>query len=274
MDMSTVEARSVAVVGMACRLPGASGPDELWDLLSGGVDATTATPRERYDVTALYPGKLAARRAGYVDGVADFDAEFFGMSAAEALECDPQQRLLLMTAWEALEDAGQRPDLLAGGRTGVFVGNSRSDYLENVFRQGPSAVTAAALNNVRSMLPARLSHFFDLRGPSVPPRRRPRPARPGAATVHTGPRHRPHTGLRIHTGRGAAGTTTRATAHAAAGRTDRPGAHVDLLRHGRRHRDHKRPVHPKATAAADHRGVAWARLLFEGRMTARSDTRG
>jgi acyl transferase domain-containing protein len=167
MDMSTVEARSVAVIGMACRLPGASGPDELWDVLSGGVDATAATPHDRYDVTALYPGTLAPRRAGYVDGVADFDAEFFGMSAAEALDCDPQQRLLLMTAWEALEDAGQRPDLLAGGRTGVFVGNSRSDYLENVFRQGLSAVTAAQLTNVRSMLPVRLSHFFDLRGPSV-----------------------------------------------------------------------------------------------------------
>jgi acyl transferase domain-containing protein len=172
MDRRAVEARSVAVVGMACRLPGASGPDELWDLLSGGIDATDSTPRERYDVDTVYaprptPGKLTARRAGYVDGVADFDAEFFGMSAAEAVGLDPQQRLLLMTAWEALEDAGLRPDLLAGSRTGVFVGNSRSDYLENVLRQGLEAVTAAQLHNLRSLLPARLSHIFDLRGPSV-----------------------------------------------------------------------------------------------------------
>ncbi|MGC7101000.1 beta-ketoacyl synthase N-terminal-like domain-containing protein [Amycolatopsis lurida] len=154
----------MAVVGMACRLPGASGPDELWELLSQGVDATSATPHGRYDANV---SESAARRAGYVDGVADFDAEFFGMSAAEAVDLDPQQRLLLMTAWEALEDAGQRPDLLAGSRAGVFVGNSRSDHLENVFRRGLSSVTAAALNNVRSLLPARLSHFFDLRGPSV-----------------------------------------------------------------------------------------------------------
>jgi acyl transferase domain-containing protein len=160
MDKSAVEARSVAVVGMACRLPGAAGPDELWDLLSEGIDATGTTPRDRYD---LNPGT----RGGYLDDMADFDAEFFGMSAAEAVELDPQQRLLLMTAWEALEDAGQRPDLLAGSRAGVFVGNSRSDHLENVFRQGPAAVTAAQLNNVRSLLPARLSHYFDLRGPSV-----------------------------------------------------------------------------------------------------------
>lgn len=164
--------RSVAVVGMACRLPGAAGPDELWDLLREGADVTGATPPERYDVDAVYsprpaPGKMAARRGGYVDGMADFDAEFFGMSAAEAVELDPQQRLLLMTTWEALEDAGQRPDLLAGSRTGVFVGNSRADYLENAFRRGLEAATAAQFNNVRSLIPARLSHFFDLRGPSV-----------------------------------------------------------------------------------------------------------
>jgi acyl transferase domain-containing protein len=157
---------------MACRLPGAPGIDELWGLLRDGVDATTETPRERYDVDALHsgvpaPGRIASRRAGYLAGVADFDAEFFGMSATEAAELDPQQRLLLMTAWEALEDAGQRPDLLAGTRTGVFVGNARADYLEIALRQGLDSVTAGQLNNFRSLLPARLSHVFDFRGPSV-----------------------------------------------------------------------------------------------------------
>ncbi|WP_322724818.1 beta-ketoacyl synthase N-terminal-like domain-containing protein [Streptomyces phyllanthi] len=166
-----MDARSVAVIGMACRLPGASGADELWALLRRGADATSETPPERYDVDALYdprpgPGRLASRRAGYVD-VADFDAEFFGMSTTEAVELDPQQRLLLMTAWEALEDAGQRPDLLAGSRAGVFVGNARADYLELALRQGSDGVTAAQLHNFRSLLSARLSHFFDLRGPSV-----------------------------------------------------------------------------------------------------------
>ncbi|MPY48645.1 type I polyketide synthase [Streptomyces acidicola] len=171
MKRSDVDSRSVAVVGMACRLPGASGADELWALLRSGSDVTSETPPERYDVDALFdphpgPGKLASRRAGYVDA-ADFDAEFFGLSGAEAVELDPQQRLLLMTAWEALEDAGQRPDQLAGSRAGVFVGNARADYLELALRQGPEAVTAAHLHNFRSLLAARLSHFYDLRGPSV-----------------------------------------------------------------------------------------------------------
>ncbi|WP_225845355.1 beta-ketoacyl synthase N-terminal-like domain-containing protein [Streptomyces sp. HPF1205] len=172
MIRSDVDERSVAVVGMACRLPGAPGVDDLWTLLRDGVDATTETPRERYDVDALHsdvpgPGRIASRRAGYLGGVADFDAEFFGMSATEAMELDPQQRLLMMTAWEALEDAGQRPDLLAGSRTGVFVGNARADYLELALRQGLENATAAQLNNFRSLLPARVSHAFDFRGPSV-----------------------------------------------------------------------------------------------------------
>ncbi|MGP4111868.1 beta-ketoacyl synthase N-terminal-like domain-containing protein [Streptomyces sp. 4N509B] len=168
------EARAVAVIGMACRFPGASGPDQLWDVLRQGVDTTSETPPERYDVDGLYtdsprpgPGKIASRRAGYLSDIAGFDAEFFGMSPAEAAGLDPQQRLLLMTAWEALEDAGLRPEELAGSRTGVYVGNNRADFVEMQFRQGLEAVTPSIYHNFRSMLPARLSHFFDFRGPSM-----------------------------------------------------------------------------------------------------------
>ncbi|ADD40862.1 type I polyketide synthase [Stackebrandtia nassauensis] len=162
----------VAVVGMSCRVPGAATPDELWTLLCDEVDATGETPPDRYDVDAVYseepaPGKLVSRRAGYLTDMTAFDAKFFGMSTSEAAELDPQQRLLMMTAWEALEDAGQPPDQLAGSRTGVFVGNGRADFLESVFRQGLDAVTAGQFNNVRSVIPARLSHYFDLRGPSM-----------------------------------------------------------------------------------------------------------
>ncbi|MFF1678394.1 beta-ketoacyl synthase N-terminal-like domain-containing protein [Streptomyces sp. NPDC058256] len=167
-----VDARSVAVIGMACRLPGASGPDELWGLLRDGRHSIRDTPRERFDADALHSpdprqGRIAGRRASYVEDIAAFDADFFDMSATEAAELDPQQRLLLMTAWEAMEDAGQRPVLLAGSRSAVFVGNTRADFLERALRRGPDSVTAAQLNNFRSLLPARISHFFDFRGPSV-----------------------------------------------------------------------------------------------------------
>lgn len=167
-----VESRSVAVVGLACRFPGASNAEELWELLRDGVDATSETPSDRYDVDSLYspdaePGTIRSRRAGYVAQVADFDAEFFGMSPTEAAELDPQARLLLMTAWEALEDAGQRPEDLAGTRTGVFVGNTRADYLELQLREGLESVKPSLFHNFRPLLPGRVSYAFDLRGPSV-----------------------------------------------------------------------------------------------------------
>ncbi|GHH86101.1 hypothetical protein GCM10018793_56730 [Streptomyces sulfonofaciens] len=174
MNRSTadVEARSVAVIGMACRFPGAPGTDHLWELLCNGADATGDTPSERYDVDALYstvpkPGTVRSRRAGYVQDMAAFDAEFFEMSPTDATELDPQHRLLLMAAWEALEDAGQRPDSLAGSRTGVFVGNAHADFLEMQYRKGLQAATASQFHNYRSLLSARLSYFFDLRGPSM-----------------------------------------------------------------------------------------------------------
>lgn len=167
-----VEERAVAVIGMACRLPGADDPDQLWEVLRDGLDATSDTPADRYDVDALYsphpgPGRIGSRRAGYVRGMAEFDAEFFGVSAAEAVELDPQQRLLLMSTWEALEDAGQLPENLAGTRTGVFVGAARNDFLEEQYRRGLTSVTPTAFHNYRSLLAARISHSFDLRGPSV-----------------------------------------------------------------------------------------------------------
>jgi acyl transferase domain-containing protein len=144
----------------------------MWALLKDSSNALSETPPDRFDVDALHSselrqGRIAGRRAGYIDDIAGFDADFFNMSAIEATELDPQQRLLMMTTWEALEDAGQRPDLLAGSRSAVFVGNTRADSLELALRQGPEWATATQLNNFRSLLPARISHFFDFRGPSI-----------------------------------------------------------------------------------------------------------
>lgn len=183
----------MAVIGMACRFPGATGTEQFWELLRDGVDATSETPRGRYgtrgdgrysydgrsdhdsDTDAwddLYTpigaaGTLGSRRAGHVENIEAFDPEFFGMSAGEASVLDPQQRLLLMTAWEALEDAGLPADRLAGSRAGVYVGNTRGDHLEGQFRKGRDRISASYYENFRAMLPARLSYAFDLRGPSL-----------------------------------------------------------------------------------------------------------
>ena len=162
----------VAVVGMACRFPGATGVDAFWDLLRTGTDATSDTPLERYDVDRLYtsqpsPGKVISRRSGYLPQAADFDPEFFGMSGAEAANLDPQQRLLMMTAWEALEDAGTPPERLAGTRTGVYVGTMNLDYWDLVTQRGLNSLSPSHVFNARSILSGRLSYTFDLRGPSI-----------------------------------------------------------------------------------------------------------
>src|SRR5438132_10394972 len=133
--MERARTEPIAIVGMGCRFPGGVvDPASFWRLLRDGIDPITGVPRERWDIDAYYDpdpnaaGKMVTRWGAFIDGVGDFDASFFGISPREAMSMDPQQRLLLEVAWEALEDAGQAVDKLAGSRTGVFIGIYNSDY--------------------------------------------------------------------------------------------------------------------------------------------------
>nr|QEO74705.1 phosphopantetheine-binding domain-containing pro [uncultured bacterium] len=166
----TQQARTqdVAIVGMACRLPGGiHTPDDLWTCLEAGRSVIGSLPAGRFtwpdgiDPTARHRG---IDRGGFLDDVAAFDAPFFRISPAEAETMDPQQRILLELCWHAMEHAGCS---LAGSRTGVFIGASGSDYARLLDQSGTPTAAHSGTGNAMAVLANRLSYFYDLRGPSL-----------------------------------------------------------------------------------------------------------
>ncbi|HWX44222.1 MAG TPA: beta-ketoacyl synthase N-terminal-like domain-containing protein, partial [Solirubrobacteraceae bacterium] len=164
---------AIAVIGMACRLPGASSPAALWRLLREGREAIVDTPAERWELDGQ-PGADAAirelpglRRGGFLERIDRFDPSFFGIAPREAAMMDPQQRLILELSWEALEDAGIVPASLRGTQTGVFVGAISSDYASLLSRRGVAALTRhASTGTQRGIIANRVSYTLGLRGPS------------------------------------------------------------------------------------------------------------
>ncbi|GAC1331150.1 MAG: type I polyketide synthase [Beijerinckiaceae bacterium] len=162
----------IAVIGRACRLPGAESVADLWSLLSEGRCSVTQIPRDRWSQERLgHPrggerGRSYTWAAGVLDDIWGFDPAVFGLSPREAEQMDPQQRLLLELTWEALEDAGVRPARLAGSETGVFVGASALDYGNLRISDISAGDAYFATGNTLSIVSNRISYIFDLRGPS------------------------------------------------------------------------------------------------------------
>ncbi|GAB2668333.1 type I polyketide synthase [Saccharopolyspora gloriosae] len=159
----------IAVVGVGCRFPGARGPEGYWDLLSSGAHGIGEVPEGRWERFAGADPALAKlpRAGGFLDGVDEFDAEFFEVSPTEAAVMDPQQRLLLEVAWEALEHAGVVPSALRGSATGVFVGVSSTEYGALTTRELRAVDAWTGTGAAMSIVANRLSYFLDLRGPSM-----------------------------------------------------------------------------------------------------------
>ncbi len=166
----------IAIVGMAAHLPGAASVAEYWENLAGGVESI----RRLTEAELIAAGESAARMrapnyvraASRLDGFERFDAEFFGLSPKEAAIMDPQHRQFLEVAWEALEDAGHPPEGFPGA-VGVFAGCGMGSYFYFNICSNPDLVRNTGMfllrhtGNDKDFLSTRVSHVFDLRGPSV-----------------------------------------------------------------------------------------------------------
>jgi polyketide synthase 5 len=164
----------VAVIGMACRLPGGiDSPEQLWEALLRGDDLVTEIPPDRWDADEYYdpqpgvPGRSVCKWGAFLDGVADFDPEFFGITEKEATAMDPQHRLLLETSWEAMEHGGLTRKALADSRTGVFMGLMHDDYqfvhADANALEGPYGY----MGNSFAMGSGRIAYTMGLHGPAM-----------------------------------------------------------------------------------------------------------
>lgn len=169
---------SIAIVSMACKYPGGiTSPEDLWRVVSEGLDVTSDFPTDReWNVDALYDpdpnntGTCTTHRGGFIHDMAEFDPAFFGMSPREALATDPQQRLLLETTHSLIERAGIDPSSLRGTQTGVFVGLIYSDYASRFGHgsgKGHEAEAHLDIGSSPSVAAGRISYTFDLKGPSM-----------------------------------------------------------------------------------------------------------
>ena len=163
------ERDDIAIVGMACRFPGAPDLEAFWSLLEAGGDAVT----DGRPGTGPWNGVSGdpaiedpvARRGGFIEGIDHFDARFFGITPIGARLMDPQQRLLLETTWHALEDAGIEPQGLRGSRTGVYAGIATSEYRDGM-ASGEDGINY--LGTAGSMAVGGVAYRLGLMGPSMP----------------------------------------------------------------------------------------------------------
>ncbi|KAI1427579.1 polyketide synthase [Xylaria sp. FL1777] len=166
----------IAIVGVSCRLPGnANDLSSLWSLLGDGGEAWSPVPPDRFNETAFHhpdtndPNGTTNHRGGhFINGdVRDFDHAFFRISPSLAAAMDPQQRILLELSYEALESAGWARETLAGSRTAVYAAIFGYDYERNLCKDVLDMPVYQSVGTGIAILANRISHTFDLRGPSV-----------------------------------------------------------------------------------------------------------
>jgi len=163
---------AIAIVGVSGRYPGAKDLSELWDNLRNGRDSITEIPDDRFEWRSLFDpdrtryGNIYAKWGGFIEGVDCFDSLFFNISPREAEFMDPQERLFLECAWQTLEDASIAREKIAGRSVGVFVGTMYGEY-QLLGAEETARGNIIATSSFYSAIANRVSHFLDLRGPSL-----------------------------------------------------------------------------------------------------------
>ncbi|PHJ22805.1 type i fatty acid, partial [Cystoisospora suis] len=161
----------IAVIGMACRLPGSANDlEQFWQILLSSKDCIQAIPLSRFSIDSVYDpdpdttGKIYVREGGFIDDADLFDNRFFNISGSEAQEMDWRQRVCLEVSYEAFSDADYSLRKLKGSATGVFVGAMNHDKLDSTLE---NANSLTATGGHISILSNRLSYNYGLTGSSL-----------------------------------------------------------------------------------------------------------
>ncbi|MFZ2754256.1 MAG: type I polyketide synthase, partial [Lysobacteraceae bacterium] len=168
---STDARETIAIVGLSGRYPGAEDLDAFWRNLESGRDCITEIPASRWDYREYYHpdrnhrGTVYSKWGGFIDGVDEFDADFFNISARETELTDPQERLFLQTAWACIESAGYTRQALCAETVGVFVGVMWANY--SLIDVSDEQMNYGRPSPPLSSIANRVSYFMNLGGPSL-----------------------------------------------------------------------------------------------------------
>ncbi|TLD11793.1 hypothetical protein PspLS_11646 [Pyricularia sp. CBS 133598] len=163
----------IAIIGMGCRFPGdATSPSRFWDMIKN--DAYSAISDRWNSDVFHHPNSKSrvntlATKGGHFlkEDPYKWDPAFFNITAAEASALDPKQRIAMEVTYEAFENAGLPIPKVAGTQTACYIGSSTSDYRDMVTRDFANWPKYYILGNCEEMISNRISHFFDIHGPSA-----------------------------------------------------------------------------------------------------------
>ena len=164
----------VAIVGISGRFPQSPDLDTFWNNLKEGKDLISEIPKDRWNWQDYYgdsakdPMKTKVKWGGFIEDIDKFDPFFFNLSPREAEVMDPQHRVALEAVYHALEDAGIKPESLAGSNTGIYMGSYFDDYFSIVNEAGQYQEAQSLAGLSQSMLVNRISYLLDIHGPSEP----------------------------------------------------------------------------------------------------------